>query len=384
MEMQNAQVWLIRLLQAALNETKPDASALEQLTPELLVEICRLAKKHDLAHIVSGFVYENKINIEPKLGDRLCKEEILSVYRYEQMRHAYSHICGLLSQAEICHIPLKGSVLRPYYPRESMRTSCDIDILVREQDLELAVEKLQQSDFRLENRSHRDVSLFSPNNVHLELHFRVVENVDSLDAVLQDAWKFAEPADGYQYVFTKDFFAFHIFAHMSYHFLAGGCGLRSLMDIWVMEHRMGISYLCAEALLRQAGILQFAKEMHALAERCFTSADATVTDDPVLRYVIHGGVYGNEENHVAVKKEQTKTTFWYVIERVFMPYKLMKIQYPVLKNVPILLPVYWVVRGVQILFGGRGRKAITELTVAGNTSDDRLEEIRVLRNRLGL
>lgn len=384
MERQNAQGWLIQILQAALNETKPDASALEQLTPERMVEICRLAKKHDLAHIVSGFVYENKINIEPKFWDRLRKEEILSVYRYEQMRHAYFHICGLLTQAEICYIPLKGSVLRPYYPKESMRTSCDIDILVQQQDLEVALEELQKSDFRLESRSHRDVSLFSPNNVHLELHFCVVEHVDSLDAVLQDAWKFAEPADGCRYAFTKDFFAFHIFAHMSYHFLAGGCGLRSLMDIWVMEHRMGISYLCAETLLRQAGILQFAKEMHTLAERCFTSADATVTDDSVLRYVIHGGVYGNEENHVAVKKEETKTTFRYVIERVFMPYKHMKRLYPVLEKASILLPVFWVVRGVQILFGERRKKAISELITAGRTSDERLEEIKTLRNRLGL
>jgi len=374
---------LFALLRNAVCSEPVSAEIKEQITPEMMPALYQLADKHDMAHILSKALWDLAIP-GGDATDLLRKKQMMAVYRYEKLQAAYTEICQYLEKIKIPFLPLKGSVIRQYYPEPWMRTSCDIDILVREQDLELAVEKLLQSGFRLEKRSYRDVSLFSPNNVHLELHFGLLENIEGLDAVLKDAWQFAEAADGYQYSFTKDFFVFHMIAHMSYHFLSGGCGLRSLMDIWVMEHKMGICYECAQALLQQAGIWQFAKEMHMLAEKCFTGADEMVTEDPVLRYVTHGGVYGSEENHVAVKKEQTKTTFRYVIERVFMPYKLMKIQYPVLKNVPVLLPVYWVVRGVQILFGGRGRKAITELTVAGNTSDDRLEEIRVLRNRLGL
>jgi hypothetical protein len=191
-------------------------------------------------------------------------------------------------------------------------------------------------------------------------------------------------ADGHRYAFTKGFLVFHLIAHMAYHFLSGGCGLRPLMDLWVMEHKMGISYECAAPLLSRAGILQFAKEMHMLAEKCFTNGEKAVAEDPLLKYIIHGGVYGSEQNHVAVKKEQTHTTFRYVIERVFMPYKLMAIQYPVLEKAPVLLPLFWIVRGVQILFGGRGRKAVSELITAGKMADGRLEEIRTLRSRLGL
>ena len=384
MEKQHAQEWLIRILQAALNETHPNASALEELTPDLLVDISRLAKKHDLAHIVSGFVYENQVTVEPKLRDKLCKEEILSVYRYEQMQYAFTQICGVLTQADINYLPLKGAVLRPYYPKMSMRTSCDIDVLVRQRDFESAIEALCCAGFRLERRSFRDVSLFSPNNINLELHVSLLENMDGLDAVLKDAWEFAQVADGHRYAFTKDFLVLHMIAHMSYHFLTGGCGLRPLMDLWVMEHKMGISYECATSLLSRAGILQFAKEMHMLAERCFTNAEDAVTEDPLLKYIIHGGVYGSEQNHVAVKKEQTHSTLRYVIERVFMPYKQMVAQYPVLKKAPVLLPFYWVVRGVQILFGERRRKAVSELITAGKMADGRLEEIRTLRSRLGL
>ncbi len=384
MEKRNTQGWLMRILSATLNQTKPDASDLETLTPQMLEAVSRLAKKHDLAHIVSAFVYENQIPAEPQLRDRLRKEEILSVYRHEQMRYAFTQICRVLEQEKIAYIPLKGSVLRPYYPVESMRTSCDIDILVREAELDRAVERLQQAGFRMDKRAYHDVSLFSPNNIHLELHFSILENMDTLDTVLQDAWQYATPVDGYGRAFSEEFFAFHMLAHMSYHFLGGGCGLRSLMDLWVMEHKMGVSYLCAERLLRQAGILRFAEEMHTLAEKCFTRGDETVTEDPVLVYIIHGGVYGSTENHVAVKKEKTKSVFQYILQRVFMPYRSMAMQYPVLKKMPLLLPVYWIVRGVRVLLEGRGKKVISELSTARNTTDGKLEEIRVLRRRLGI
>ena len=45
-----------------------------------------------------------------------------------------------------------------------------------------------------------------------------------------------------------------MFAHMLYHFISGGCGIRPLMDIWIAEHKMGITYTEAKDLLETAGI----------------------------------------------------------------------------------------------------------------------------------
>lgn len=123
-----------------------------------------------------------------------------------------------------------------------MRTSCDIDILIYEEDLEVAINSLETKGYRCGERNYHDVSLYSPSKIHLELHFNIQENMDNLDAVLKDAWEYAVPTNTSQYAFSKEFFAFHIFAHMAYHFVSGGCGIRSLLDIWVLKHKMGISY----------------------------------------------------------------------------------------------------------------------------------------------
>lgn len=59
-----------------------------------------------------------------------------------KINHEYNRICDALESVEISFLPLKGSVLRQYYPEPWMRTSCDIDILVHENDLEKTTEYL--------------------------------------------------------------------------------------------------------------------------------------------------------------------------------------------------------------------------------------------------
>lgn len=375
---------LMEILYATINEVENNESIKEKITPDILPAVYRLAKKHDLAHVVSNFAYRNKVAIDEELQTRLQREEIMSVYRHEQMKYAFGEICGVFDEAGIAYIPLKGSVIRPYYPHESMRTSCDIDILIHEEDLEAAINSLENKGYRCGNRNYHDVLLCAPNKIHLELHFNIQENMDNLDAVLKDAWEYAVPTNSSQCVFSKEFFAFHMFAHMAYHFLSGGCGIRSLLDIWVMEHKMGISYSCAKALLKKAGIYQFAAEMSKLAERCFTNNDRDSFSDSVLKYIFQGGVYGSAENHIAVDKSKTNSSVIYALRRLFLPYKSMIILYPFLKKAPYLLPFCWVARCVKALFGGKSKRIVSEMTYANNISDERIKEVKEIRSRLGV
>lgn len=375
---------LIEILYATIHEVENNDLINSKLTPELLLSIYRLAKKHDLAHVVSKFVYSNRIEIDQELQELLKREEIVSVYRHEQMKYAYGKICSAFDETEIAYIPLKGSVIRPYYPYESMRKSCDIDILIHEEDLERALNALEARGFLRGNRGYHDVSLYSPNKILLELHFSIQENRENLDAVLKDAWKYAVLTGGFRYAFSKEFFVFHIFSHMAYHFLSGGCGIRSLLDIWIMEHKMEISYTCAKELLKKAGIYRFAMEMSRLAEQCFTHNNRDVFADSVLNYIFQGGVYGSAENHIAVDKSKNNGSVFYVLRRLFLPYKSMIITYPFLKKIPVLLPVCWVIRWINVLYAGKSKRVVSELSCANNMSAEKIEEVTAICSRLGL
>lgn len=384
MDAKTLQDIFIKILRSELNETELDSAVKDQLTPDVLSALYSLSKRHDLAHIVASSLYKNGFSGDDEIYKRFSQENIMSVYRCIQMNYALKEICNTFNEEHIPYIPLKGSVIRPYYPEESMRTSCDIDILIKEENLDAAIYALVQNGFKCGEKNYHDVSLYSPNNIHLELHFNIQENIDTLDVVLKDAWKYATLKQNSCYEFTKEFFLFHAFAHMSYHFLSGGCGVRPLMDIWVMEHKMGISYHQARELLEKAGIYVFATEISNLVDVCFSDKPQDAFSDTLLSYIFDGGVYGSSQNKIAVKKENTKSTFRYSMQRLFMSYRDMTVIFPILKKLPFLLPFCWIIRIFKMIFSGKMRTSIAEIKTANRVSDKEIENIKKMKDKLGL
>ena len=372
---------LMEVLSCCINGGPGSGSLKKTLSPDTVKTVYQLAKKHSLAHFVSDYVFRSGIELPPEDALKLQQADILRVYKHERMKFALTQIYQALDEARIAYIPLKGSILRAFYPVESMRTSCDIDVLVHEADLDRAVECLERSGFRRGERHFHDISLFSPNGTHLELHFSILENMEQLDAVLKDAWRYAVPEEGSRYGFREEFFVFHMYAHMAYHFMHGGCGVRSLLDIWVMEHRMGAAYSCAEKLLKDAGIWRFAVEMSKVANRCFTDHDAS---DPVMAYIWRGGVYGTRKNMLTVQKKQEGSVQGYLWKRILPSFRFMMVGYPILKKYPFLLPLCWVHRWFRAAFGGRNTRYITEAAAAFRISRDEVDEITEICIRLGL
>lgn len=385
MEDREIQRIMIEMLYTEINEVESDSILIQKVTEDNLLSIYRLAKQHDLAHVVYNYIKRNKITLENKeLRATLKKEEALSLYRYVQMKHTYEQVCNIFDEANISYVPLKGLIIRPYYPCENMRTSCDIDILIHEEHLELAISCLENKGYVCGNKRYHDVSIFSPNKINLELHFSIQENVDYLDNVLKDAWKHTVATENSRYEFTKEFFVFHMYAHMAHHFLSGGCGIRSLLDIWVMEHKMNASYLCARDLLERAEIYGFATEMSIIANKCFSENVQDSFSELVLKYIYSGGVYGSEENKIAVEKSIINSSIVYVMKRLFLPYKWMILAYPILKKLPVLLPFCWIARWGKIIGDRKFRRIKSEISCANNISNTSVKEIKEIRSRMKL
>ena len=124
--------------------------------------------------------------------------------------------------------------------------------------------------------------------------------------------------------------------------------------------------------------------MSKLAQQCFSDNQTDDFSDMVLEYIFDGGMYGNMKNHIAVKKSKDENTFTYVIKRLFLPYKSMVILFPILNKVPILLPFCWVIRWVRALFSKNARKTISEISVANDIKNSKVEEIKKINSGLGL
>lgn len=279
-------------------------------------------------------------SIQPILyhGLRRCNasEEIIRDFDKARMRHTYlaiqfmtsiKAISSTLDECAIPYVPLKGSVIRDLYPAPELRTSSDIDVLVHEKDLDKAVQTIEaKTDFKMLHRAYHDISMVN-SRVHLELHFNLKESMENIDKLLVKAWDYASPTDsGSCWVFTPEFQIFHVIAHMCYHFMHGGLGIRPFLDLWLLRHRTEYDDVTVREMCAECSILTFYEECCRLSEVWLANATHTETTEMLESFCLSGGVFGSKEFKNAGRQKE-KRGWKYIVSRAFPPADEVKAYY---------------------------------------------------------
>ena len=283
------------------------------------------------------------------------------------------------SNAEIDHILLKGTVIRDLYPERWMRNSCDIDILVRDEDLAKASDVLKGLGYeQIELVTIHDISFYK-GILHIELHYRLIEDfrIAEAAAILNNLWDYAVPTkeSKHMFVLPDDLAYLYHVAHMAKHFGDGGCGIRPVLDTWILNNRWEHDRAVRDVLLKQAGLDKFEDAIRRLSEYWFGSGSAEGLAD-IERYIFKGGAYGNSEQRHKVKKSRTGR-LGYILSRAFMGYKPLCYKYPVLKKHPYLFPIMEIWRWHEF-FGTNHKNHAKELKDTLKMSEDVKEMIREL------
>jgi len=360
-------------------------------TLESLEQLCALAAMHDLAHITGQALKKLGYLGEDPVSQTMVQQVKAAVYRYLRLDITYGQIVEGLEKSKIPFIPLKGTVLRQYYPEPWMRTSCDIDVLVQEEQLDEAVKVLSETlSCRCGQKGDHDIVLHAAGGVLIELHYDTIQEryaVNECRKVLGRIWEDAQPDEpgSCAYHMSDEMFYFYHMAHMAKHFGNGGCGVRSFLDVWILNHRVLHDRESREALLREGGLLAFAQGAEKLSEVWFSGAESDGLTDAISDYILRAGVYGNNENRAAVGQARMGGRLKYLLlRRVFMPYDYLKAEYPILKKHKWLTPIYQVVRWVRMLTGGYLGQALRELRANAQTSKEQNLSTAQLLKQLGL
>ncbi len=314
-----------------------------------------LAKAHDLAHVVGKSLIEAGAPLGEDTKALFERESFAALLRYERQRLALDRVLSLFKEEGVPAIPLKGSVLRDLYPTPWMRTSCDIDILVPKEKLSFAAALLsERSDFRQEGKtSHHDIAFRSGDGTRIELHFSLDTGLPRADAILSTVWETATQNENGIFIMTDDLFLLHQVAHTASHFRRSGCGIRPVLDLAAYRGVSPVVPESAIALLREAGLLPFYESMRKLCKVWFTDEAHTSLSEAMESYLLSAGTYGTLRNFVAKESAPAKSSFRYLLSRIFMPYRELLVTYPVLRRAKILYPFLSVVRWVRIVFSGR-------------------------------
>lgn len=311
------------------------------------------------------------------------KVRLKDTRQYIIQNDALQKIGRALDREQIPYIPLKGAVLRQLYPAPELRTSCDIDVLIKEDDVEIAIAAIKKAtDFVKKKRNYHDISMVN-SQVHLELHFSILENMENVDKLLSRVWDYAVPDVGSRYKLIPEFQIFHIVAHMSYHMVHGGLGIRPFLDLWLLRTKTNYNEETVQRMCYDCSILLFYEKCCDLVDSWM--AGKSVSEDLMIfeDYVLNGGVFGNKENALASRQRKHRG-FSYFFHRVFMSKSLLEAEYPELKVKSYLLPIYQMKRWLRLLNSKKREQVWKEISSVRTMNASEIDSFDKLLVSLGL
>lgn len=365
-----------------------DENLPQNVSESILNELFDVAKSQAVVHIVSNALHKLGILGANAASKKFLKEQMLAVYRCEQHKRALGEISAVLEENQIPYIPLKGSVLRAYYSEDWMRMSCDIDILIHEEDLPRAIDALvSQASYKTNRKlQYHDVSLYSPFGIHLELHFHIKEDMSNIDGLLTTVWEHSvrDSNEKFCYYQTNEFFVFHHIAHMAYHFIHGGCGIKPFIDLYIITRKMEYDEKVARDFCRQCGMEDFYCHVLYLTEVWFGNKPHTALSSQMEEYILNGGVYGTRENKELVSQSKRRNKLQYAISRIWIPYDVLKTTYPIIVKHKWLLPFMQVRRWIAFVVFGKRKRSVQASKDNRSTPKEQVSAMTDFLNEIGL
>lgn len=369
--MEKTSEFLIYLMACSLHGTKPEEALLANIDMEALLW---LAKAHSVSAMVCMALEQTDAFQHAAETTRLKwldaknkavrKNMLLDAERHQLEKEFAEH--------GIWYMPLKGSILKDWYPKFGMREMADNDIL-----FDPAGRKQVREIFQ--NRSYKTVSFRKGNHdvyekapiYNFEMHVSLFNGTyKELTEQYENVKERLLPVDGtaYQFAFTPEDFYVFVLAHAHKHYSHSGTGIRTLADIYIVNQKLGgtMNWEYVDSELRGLGIFSYERESRELAQKLFgiaelpTKANLSEAEQQMLAYYLGASTYGTIENRTLNQMQKLQpdggaitahTKRKYLLSRIFPGREWCKACAPTVYKYPVLLPFFWVwrlaVKGVK-------------------------------------
>lgn len=368
--MQNESVLLIGALARAVAE-KPFS------VPEGVdwQSFLRLSQAHGVVPLVyHGLQKEGLLEQVPED----CRKHLLSgyhnaIFRDSQFDYIRSKLDQELVNTGVPHIFLKGACLKYDYPVPALRTMCDLDVLVYTKDYPAIAKVAETMGGRPGHSDGNHRNYHFSGGVAIEFHPNLLHHSIPVGTEINPGWQYAKkelPTCAGE--LTPEGFYLNTICHLANHFVMGGVGVRFVMDVWVNRHLRSpdMDRVFVEAELTRFRLLDFARNIEALAEYWFGEGESTPVLEELAGYILTSGSHGHSDramlNAVALSPGQSQTSA--LMKKAFYSREELEDRFPWCKGKPWLLPAAWCTRafravtkhGNLILKWGKGTGAISK------------------------
>lgn len=382
---------------------KPDEKCLERYrtNEENIKELFRMSAKHFI-DALTGMTLKKAGVVLPKYWEERMVKAVRKVILFDAER---KKLCAWMDRERIWYLPLKGIILKEYYPSIGMRQMSDNDILFDADAWERVEKHMLSEGYETESVGNGNHDVYQKAPVYnFEMHrslygkghderwveyYSDIKNrllSDQPEVVCDAVYGASENTTANQtesanggnsscgYHMSDEDFYIYITSHAYKHYSGSGTGIRTLLDFYAYlkakEKTFDFDYIKAEC--RKLGISDFEKRNRRLCWKVFSSQQIydrasfeqslSADEMEMLKYYLSSGVYGTFERMVANRMEkQTKadgkknlSKLSYYRHRVFPGTELYE-NYPLLVKHRFLIPAYWFYRIVRMLFSKKRR-----------------------------
>lgn len=358
----------IKLIALYLNN-KEDPSF--EVNKECMSFFYNLSKYHSLKALLYQVLKNTKVSIKEDYLNRLEQDYLFNIRKSLAFEEERKALYQYLDEQEIDYLPLKGIVIREYYPDPNTREFADNDILFGSGDKKIRdffVKRGYKSEYF--RKSNHDVYLKKP-LFNFEMHRSLFGETGDNEVIVKYFDNYLSRAivkENREYYLSKEDFYIYFTAHSYKHFHQSGCGIRTLVDyyVYLKKEQLDLDYINQE--LEKIGLLDFSNKISSLSIKLFDQTELSEEEEEMLLFIASSGTYGTLE-HSVEKGVEEKGKFGYFMARVFPPYRFYKSAFPWAYKVPILIPIAWMMRCFRVLFKNP-KKAASEIKLIGQQKKD--------------
>lgn len=385
LQFNSVQGYFIHLLSCALNSQQPK----EKPDNVSFNDLFALANMQLFANL--AWVSVSKLNNkpEPQLAQKWETTYSVELVRCATQLYELDCLVAAFTSQGFDVMPLKGSVIRNYYPVPDMRTMSDIDLLVKTQDRQRVREILAQCGYELIIPDDGQVDTFEKKpHMIIDLHYSLMAENHHYQEHFQDTWQIAQPTNtkGVFALSFEDMYVYNV-GHYAKHMFSSGTGMRCVVDAYVMwktatdEQKQIIN-----EKLESKDLLVFNQQLVKIADIWFDGAEDDNTTDDIQQYFLDTYTYGTQKCVDTIKlisdsgEEISKLDFYK--KRLFPGAEYLYKRYNVKHKCALLLPFLWVYRIISMLFVKD--RVLKEVSATNSVSQQDIDEGRALYQKLGL
>ncbi len=333
----------IKLISLYLHNEKSDI----EIDDKTLSFYIRLAKAHSLRALLYKAIIDVGVKVNKDLRKELEEAYLYNVRKTVMFEKEREDLYKYLNDNQIDYLPLKGLIIRNYYPDIYTREYADYDILFDDNGKKLIRDFFKTRGYEVKqfDKSNHDVYVKNP-FYNFEMHrllFNEIKDYQIYNSYFADYLLNSPIKENKEHYLKDEDFYIYFTTHSYKHFSNGGCGIRTLVDFYLFLKKTKLDFSYIDSELEKIDCLDFSKNFSALANKLFDIEPLNEDEEEMLLFIASSGSYGTID-HSVEKGIKKRGRFGYIMSRLFPPMSAYRIRYPWAYKCKILIPIAWFMR----------------------------------------